>query len=101
VIIVGCAHHGLPTIIADAKKAFNDKIPVYALVGGLHLKKSTPEEIDAVISLFTKEQIQLLLPNHCTGFMPIKQLVNAMPQQAAVISKTASGTFHTGKTAEF
>lgn len=101
VIIVGCAHHGLSTIIADAKEIFGNKIPIYALVGGLHLKNSTPEEIDAVINLFTKEQIQLLLPNHCTGFVPIKQLVNAMPQQTTLISKTASGTFHTGNIYEF
>jgi 7,8-dihydropterin-6-yl-methyl-4-(beta-D-ribofuranosyl)aminobenzene 5'-phosphate synthase len=100
VVIVGCAHHGLPTIIADAKSAFNNQIPVYALIGGLHLKNARHEEITDIIKLFTEEQIQLLLPNHCTGFQPITQLVNAMPHQTAFISKTASGTFHTGKTFE-
>jgi 7,8-dihydropterin-6-yl-methyl-4-(beta-D-ribofuranosyl)aminobenzene 5'-phosphate synthase len=101
VVLVGCAHHGLPTIISDAKKVFDNQVPIYALVGGLHLKNSSPEEIASIITLFTQEQIQLLLPNHCTGFQPIKQLVDAMPQQTAFIAKTASGTFHTGKTIEF
>jgi 7,8-dihydropterin-6-yl-methyl-4-(beta-D-ribofuranosyl)aminobenzene 5'-phosphate synthase len=101
VVIIGCAHHGLSTIIADAKKALNNKIPIYALVGGFHLKNSSPEEVASVIDLFRKEQIQLLLPNHCTGFGAVKQLVDAMPQQTAFISKTASGTFHTCKTFEF
>ncbi len=101
IVIVGCAHHGLPTILADAKEAFNNQIPIYALVGGLHLKNSSPEEITKIIELFTKENIQILLPNHCTGFLPISQLVEKMPHQTAVISKTASGTFHTGKMFEF
>lgn len=101
VIIVGCAHHGLQTIITDAKNAFNNQIPVYALIGGLHLKNSSPEDIVNVINLFTQEHIQVLLPGHCTGFQPIKQLVDKMPQQTTLISKTASGTFHTGKVFEF
>ncbi len=101
VIIVGCAHHGLPTIIANAKQIFDNQVPVYALVGGLHLKNSSTEEIAEVIDLFTQENIQLLLPNHCTGFQPIAQLVKAMPQQTAFIAKTASGTFHSGKVFEF
>jgi len=101
VVIVGCAHHGLETIISDAKNVFDNKTPIYALVGGLHLKNSSPEEIGKVIDLFTQENIQLLFPNHCTGFNSIKQLVDIMPQQTVLISKTASGSFHTGKTFEF
>lgn len=100
VVIVGCAHHGLSTIIADAKEAFGNQIPVYALVGGLHLKNSTHTEITSIIDLFTKENIQLLLPCHCTGFKPINQLIATMTQQTTLIAKTASGTFHTGQTIE-
>lgn len=101
VVIVGCSHHGLPNIIADAKNAFHNQIPIYALIGGLHLKNSTAEEIANIITLFTQEKIQLLLPNHCTGFGPIKRLVDEMPLQTKLISSTASGTFHTGQTVEF
>jgi len=45
--------------------------------------------------------MRILLPNHCTGFQPIKELVNVMPIQTDLISKTASGTFHTGSKFEF
>jgi len=101
VIIVGCAHHGLQSIITDAKELFDNQIPIYALVGGLHLKNSSFAEIMDVIDLFIKERIQLLLPNHCTGFQPTKYLVDKMSDQTVFISKTASGTFHTGSIFEF
>lgn len=97
VVIAGCAHHGLQTIISDAKAAFDNHIPLYALVGGLHLKNSSVQEIETIIALFAQENIQLLLPNHCTSFLSICQLVRAMPEQMAVVAKTASGTFHTGQ----
>ncbi|HBS48291.1 TPA: hypothetical protein DEO28_04365 [Candidatus Dependentiae bacterium] len=101
VIIVGCAHQGLPAIIEDAKKAFNNEIPVYALIGGLHLKSSNALEINKNIDLIKQENIKLLLPNHCSGFGSIKKLIDVMPNQTELISKTASGTFHSGSTIEF
>jgi len=100
VIIVGCSHQGLKTILADAKNLFPD-IPVYSIIGGLHLKDSDDVEISGVINDFKNENIQVILPNHCTGFRAIGKMIAAMPNETEFISRTDSGTFHTGQTFEF
>lgn len=96
IIIIGCSHHGLENILTDAKSAFPNT-PIYALVGGLHLKDSPDDQILKYIDLFGKEQIKLLLPNHCTGFNANKLLTEKMPECTKFISKTDTGTFHTGQ----
>jgi 7,8-dihydropterin-6-yl-methyl-4-(beta-D-ribofuranosyl)aminobenzene 5'-phosphate synthase len=101
VIIVGCSHHGLKTIISNAREIGNNQIHVYALVGGLHLKNSNLKEINQIIDLFKRENVKIVLPNHCTGYQAIKQFTDILCQQTEFIAKTASGTCHTGKSFEF
>ena len=73
VICNSCSHAGLESIVDNKKKRLNK--PVYAYVGGLHMK-STKNHIET--SSFTEEQIQNLcifiekniqyvLTGHCTG----------------------------------
>lgn len=96
VILVGCAHHGLEIIFSEARKAFENKFPIYALVGGLHLKDSSEQEIEKVIEMLKKENIQVILTNHCTGYKAIFQMIKELPKECEFISQTDSGTFHTG-----
>lgn len=98
VIIVGCAHHGLTNIINDAMKLFNGKIPIYALIGGLHLKDANKKEITEILKYFKKTGLKKLAPNHCTGFEAIKIISQNYPE--IEIIKTVSGTFHTGQVLE-
>jgi len=100
VVIVGCAHHGLPTIINDAKAIFQNKIPVYALLGGFHLKDTSRKEIIKIISSLKKSGLKVLAPNHCTGFNALRVMAEAFPQETELTTNTGNGTFHTGMTIE-
>ncbi|MFH1642453.1 MAG: MBL fold metallo-hydrolase [Nanoarchaeota archaeon] len=67
VVITGCAHPGIITILDDAKK--NTGIDnIYEMIGGFHLKASTDEEIIQIANRFEKENISFILTGHCTGF---------------------------------
>lgn len=98
VVIAGCAHHGLDNIINDAKLLFQNKLPVYALLGGLHLKNSKEEEIIEIISSLKDSGLRVLAPNHCTGFNALMIMAQTFPKETKLVSKTDTGTFHTGKT---
>ncbi len=66
VVLLGCCHAGLAnTLNYIAELAKVDKI--YAVIGGMHLKKASQEKLDLAIETFEKYDVQLLAPCHCTG----------------------------------
>lgn len=101
VIIVGCSHHGLLNIINDAQSLFANKIPLYALLGGFHLKDTDEKEIIKIIDFFKKSGLKFLAPNHCTGFKALKIMTEEFSESMSLIKGTATGNFHTGITIEF
>lgn len=98
VIIVGCAHHGLVNIINDAMSIFKGRIPVYAILGGLHLKDSNKEEIINIVSFLKDSGLKILAPNHCTGSGALRIMAQAFPQEMKLVINTDTGSFHTGRT---
>lgn len=100
VIIVGCSHHGLKNIINDALNLFDSKIPLYGLIGGLHLKDNSPEEINQILDDLQKYNFQVITPNHCTGFKALKIITNKFEKETKLIQQSDSGTFHTGMSIE-
>jgi len=65
VIIAGCAHPGMLTIINHVKKAFCK--PVHGVIGGFHLKDYSREEIGAVVDGLKSAGVDMVAPLHCTG----------------------------------
>lgn len=63
VLLIGCAHPKVGRLLQAAKKVFPGR-PVYAVIGGFHLK--TEEEGIAVGELFKQEGVKLVSPCHCT-----------------------------------
>ena len=43
VIFSACSHAGIVNVLKDAKKTFGPDIPIYAIIGGLHLSGSFNE----------------------------------------------------------
>lgn len=96
VIIVGCAHHGLINIINDANSLFQNKIPVYAVLGGFHLKDSDKEEVIKIVNFLKESGVKILAPNHCTGFNALRIMTQTIPKEMRLVSRTDTGTLHTG-----
>lgn len=65
VILVGCSHPGILSIVQMTKKTFG--APVYGIAGGFHLMHAATEEIYACANALKNEGIQKIAPTHCTG----------------------------------
>ncbi|MEW5691722.1 MAG: MBL fold metallo-hydrolase [Candidatus Hydrogenedentota bacterium] len=64
-IVCGCAHPGILNIVNEVKRFFKENI--YLIIGGLHLKESTQEQIEEVVHRLKLERIIKIAPTHCTG----------------------------------
>jgi 7,8-dihydropterin-6-yl-methyl-4-(beta-D-ribofuranosyl)aminobenzene 5'-phosphate synthase len=64
-VVCGCTHPGIEKIIDTVTKQFSKNI--YLLVGGLHLKDSSEDEIAKVIKSLRQHGVHKIAPMHCTG----------------------------------
>ncbi len=65
VLIVGCSHPGICNMLATVKTMFHK--PIFALIGGTHLRSASLEHIDHVADMLEQERIELIGLSHCTG----------------------------------
>ncbi len=65
VIIAGCAHPGIQTIVNQVKRSFRK--PVHGVIGGFHLKDNSLEDIGAVADGLKGSGVEMVSPLHCTG----------------------------------
>lgn len=79
IIISGCTHCGVETLLSCVKTATGN-MPIYALVGGLHLGSSSHDEIAAVAKLLV--DVRHVWVNHCTGLGAFSILQNACVTKA-------------------
>ena len=66
VIFNSCSHGGADNIIREVEQTFPGK-KIYALVGGLHLFRSSAEEVAAFAQRVKETGIECLVTGHCTG----------------------------------
>lgn len=64
VVITGCAHAGICNICEHAKK-ITGVAKIEAVIGGFHLKHQN-RQLSETIEYFTENQVNQLLPCHCT-----------------------------------
>ncbi|MGC9468342.1 MAG: MBL fold metallo-hydrolase [Anaerolineae bacterium] len=78
VVVAGCAHAGIVNTVQYAREITGvDR--VYAVLGGFHLAKAKPDEIDQTIAAVQSWAPSLIAPCHCTGFEPICRFATEMP----------------------
>ncbi len=88
-IFTGCSHAGVINICNHARELFPD-IPLYALVGGLHLVHPNEDLIGETIDELKKFGLKVIIPGHCTGWRAIHSLINAFGER--VIDPLAVGS---------
>lgn len=66
VILLGCSHKGVKNIIDEIKSKIGDR-KIAAILGGMHLKRASSEELEDLINYFNRIDFELLVPMHCTG----------------------------------
>ncbi|KAF2956921.1 MBL fold metallo-hydrolase [Marinitoga sp. 38H-ov] len=69
IVITGCAHPKIESILEFSKEYFNDKI--YAAIGGFHFYKLYEEKLYVRLDRIKKIGVDYILPSHCTGIESI------------------------------
>jgi len=64
--ITGCCHRGVRNTLRTARFLTHDE-PLAGLIGGLHLRSATDEQLDEAIALFEEHELTAVYPCHCTG----------------------------------
>jgi 7,8-dihydropterin-6-yl-methyl-4-(beta-D-ribofuranosyl)aminobenzene 5'-phosphate synthase len=73
VLIVGCSHPGIETILEVATKI---EPHIYSVFGGFHLVDISDEEVTAMVTRFRdKWHIERMAAGHCTGQFAFAELV--------------------------
>ena len=74
IILSGCAHAGICNLI-DYAKYITGISRIHAIIGGFHLKKINARLYET-IDYLKKQEIDLLMPAHCTSIPVIAELFN-------------------------
>ncbi|MBN1684329.1 MAG: MBL fold metallo-hydrolase [Gammaproteobacteria bacterium] len=66
IVITGCAHPGIITILNHIKKQFPNE-PINTVIGGFHLHRITQPEREKIVQQFKALNIKKVAPIHCSG----------------------------------
>jgi 7,8-dihydropterin-6-yl-methyl-4-(beta-D-ribofuranosyl)aminobenzene 5'-phosphate synthase len=91
-IFTGCSHAGLLNICTHAREVIPD-VPLYAVVGGLHLVSPNEDLIQETITKLHGFGLKVIIPGHCTGWRAVHALVNAFGEE--VVDPLAVGSRQT------
>lgn len=72
-IFSACSHAGIINVLTHARSAF-PSIPLYGVVGGLHLSGSTEKIIPQTVTDLKKFDLKFLAPGHCTGWRALNAI---------------------------
>ena len=75
ILITGCGHPGPSDMVISSEEELGIKI--YAIVGGLHLMRDTPEDVENIASALKESGIKQICPTHCTGDQSISILAES------------------------
>jgi 7,8-dihydropterin-6-yl-methyl-4-(beta-D-ribofuranosyl)aminobenzene 5'-phosphate synthase len=82
VVLSGCAHAGIVNTIERAREISGVE-RVHAVLGGFHLARAEPEEVERTIAAIAALSPALVAPTHCTGAEAIERFRAAMPDRFA------------------
>ena len=78
VVLSGCAHSGIVNTVWHAQEISGIE-RVWSILGGFHLARAKPDEVQRTIDAIKALKPQLIVPSHCTGFAAIAQFAAQMP----------------------
>ncbi|MFU8653452.1 MBL fold metallo-hydrolase [Methanotorris formicicus] len=70
VVITGCSHSGIINVVEYAKTLSN----IRGVIGGFHLGGASERYINEVKEYFKNQDLEFIMPLHCTGFEASKIL---------------------------
>ena len=76
VVFTACSHAGVINVLQHARACFPD-VPLYAVLGGLHLSGSNERIIAETVGALGSFGLGVIAAGHCTGWRAISALANA------------------------
>ena len=70
VIVTGCAHPGIVSILERVKELFDG--PVFLVMGGFHLGDKGEAQINVILAHLRELGVERVAPSHCTGERAIR-----------------------------
>ena len=92
VILLGCSHKGVVNIIEDIREKTGYK-KIKAILGGMHLKHSSEDEITEIVNYLNKLDFDLLAPIHCTGYKAAMMMKERFGDKVKLASTADSFSF--------
>jgi 7,8-dihydropterin-6-yl-methyl-4-(beta-D-ribofuranosyl)aminobenzene 5'-phosphate synthase len=80
IVFTACSHAGIINVLKHAKASFPD-LPLYAVVGGLHLAGSNEKIIPQTIEAMRAFDLAVIAAGHCTGWRAMAALSQAFGDQ--------------------
>ncbi|MCI3953400.1 MAG: fold metallo-hydrolase [Burkholderiales bacterium] len=84
-IFSACSHAGIINVLTHARDVIPE-VPIYGVMGGLHLAGSTEQIIPETIADLRQFDLTLLAPGHCTGWRAISAMEQAFPNKVAPLA---------------
>jgi 7,8-dihydropterin-6-yl-methyl-4-(beta-D-ribofuranosyl)aminobenzene 5'-phosphate synthase len=89
IVFSACSHAGVINVLRHARDSF-PTIPLYAVMGGLHLAGANEEIIPDTVEALKEFQLTTIAAGHCTGWRAMSALTQAFG--GAVVAPTAVGS---------
>jgi 7,8-dihydropterin-6-yl-methyl-4-(beta-D-ribofuranosyl)aminobenzene 5'-phosphate synthase len=84
VVFTACSHAGLLNVLKEARRCF-PRIPLHAVIGGLHLAGHGMEEIiPETVRDLAEFDLRWIIPSHCTGWRAVHALLSAFGEERVV-----------------
>lgn len=93
VVVTGCGHAGIVNILTYTTASYRN-LPVYGVVGGLHLFPASDEQVDWTGDEFKQFKVANLMGAHCTGIEAVYRLRDraGLSRKSALVG-TVGATF--------
>lgn len=79
-MFTGCSHAGVVNVSRHAVE-LGGGVPLYAVVGGLHLVLAGAEQLSRTIEDLGALGVKLVIAGHCTGWRANFELEKALPKR--------------------
>jgi 7,8-dihydropterin-6-yl-methyl-4-(beta-D-ribofuranosyl)aminobenzene 5'-phosphate synthase len=83
VVFSACSHAGVVNVMKHAKACFGD-VPLYAVMGGLHLVGMNEQIIPETVEAMRPFNLPVIAVGHCTGWRAVTALANAFGMERIV-----------------
>lgn len=90
VVFTACSHAGVVNVLKHARDLFPD-IPLYAVIGGLHLSGPTELLIPFTVRDLAAFGLTHIIPAHCTGWRAVNALVRAFGESVVIPAAVGKG----------